>query len=223
MSERRTSSVFDPIRVLGVIAAALLLAGVAFEIGHVTRNDDNKNSSASGITTTVKPGVLGSQITAPDDSTSTTAAPAETPTTAAPAATTTTVAATTATTAAPAATTTTRPPSRSCGTGQATAQASNQVSPGASPGTWKSSGEADVNNGTDRTLVIDKLTLRQNFTDGSSETFTPDGAVGAQVQPSQIKGFPFTRTTAKQGSTVDIVEFQVHPAGTGPECASQPA
>src|SRR5581483_7609712 len=211
MSERRTSSVFDPIRVLGVIAAALLLAGVAFEIGHVTRNDDNKNSSASGITTTVKPGVLGSQITAPDDSTSTTAAP------------TTTVAATTATTAAPAATTTTRPPSRSCGTGQATAQASNQVSPGASPGTWKSSGEADVNNGTDRTLVIDKLTLRQNFTDGSSETFTPDGAVGAQLQPSQIKGFPLTRTTAKQGSTVDIVEFQVHPAGTGPECASQPA
>lgn len=224
MSERRTSSVFDPIRVLGVIAAVLLLAGVAFEIGHVTRNDDNKNSSASGTTTTVKPGVLGSQITAPDDSTTTTAAPAATPTTAAPAATTTTVAATTATTVAPAATTTTtRPPTRSCGTGQATAQASNQVSPGASAGTWKSSGEADVNNGTDRTLVIDKLTLRLNFTDGSSETFTPDGAVGAQVQPSQIKGFPFTRTTAKQGSTVDIVEFQVHPAGTGPECASQPA
>ena len=63
--------------------------------------------------------------------------------------------------------------------------------------------------------LFGKLTLRQNFTDGSGETFTPDGAIGAQIQPSQIKGFPFSRTTAKQGSTVDIVEFQVHPAGTG--------
>ena len=221
MSERRTSSVFDPVRVLGVIAAVLLIAGVAFEIGHVTRNSDNKHSSASGTTTTIKPQVLGTQITSPDE-TSTTAAP--TPTTAAPATTSTTVAAVTATTVArPATTTTTRPPSHSCGSGEVTAQASNSVSPGATAGTWKSSGEADVHNGTDRTLVIDKLTLRLNYTDGSSDTFTPDGAIGAQVQPSQIKGFPFTRTTAKQGSTVDIIEFQVHPAGSGPECESQPA
>jgi hypothetical protein len=224
MSERRVSSaVFDPIRVLAVIAAALLVAGIAFEVGHATRT--KKKESAASTPTTVKPEVLGSQITAPE----------ETTTTAAPAATTTTVAAT-ATTAAPAAsgttattavpgptTTTTRPPSRSCGNGTATAQATNSVSQGDQAGTWKSSGEADVANRTDRTLVIDKLTLRLNFEDGSSESFTPDGAIGAQVQPSQIKGFPFTRTTAKKATTVDITEFAAHPAGTGAECESQPA
>ena len=220
MSQRRTSAVFDPIRVLGVIAAALLLAGVAFEIGHATRDDNKKNTAASGVTTTVKPGVLGSQITAPDETTTT--APAAATTTTAPADTSTTVAVATATTVKAATTTTTRPPARSCGTGTASAQASNSVKPGDTAGTWKSSGEGDVTNGTDRTLVVDKLTLRLNFTDGTSETFTPDGAVGANIQPSQIKGFPFTRTTAKQGSTVDIIEFAVHPAGSGPECESQP-
>jgi len=226
MSERRVSSaVFDPIRVLAVIAAALLVAGVAFEVGHATRH--KKNESAASTPTTVKPGVLGSQITAPDDTTTTvepvgpagpaTTVAASTATTAAPAA-----AATTATTAAPRPTTTTQPP-RSCGTGTATAQASNSVTPGDQPNTWKSSGEADVSNRTDRTLVIDRLTLRLNYEDGSSETFTPDGAIGAQVQPSQIKGFPFSRTSAKKSTKVDIIEFAAHPAGTGSECASQPA
>lgn len=222
MSERRVSSaVFDPIRVLAVIAAALLLAGVAFEVGHATRH--KKNESAAATSTTVKPGVLGSQITAPDETT-TTAAPAETTTTVAATATTAAPAAggTTATTAAPRPTTTTQP-ARSCGTGTASAQASNSVSPGDQPGTWKSAGEADVTNRTDRTLVLDKLTLRLNYGDGSSESFTPDGAIGAQVQPSQIKGFPFSRTSAKKATTVDITEFAAHPAGTGPECASQPA
>jgi hypothetical protein len=220
MSERRVSSaVFDPIRVLAVIAAALLIAGIAFEVGHATRS--KKRESAASTPTTVAPQVLGEKITAPDNTT-TTAAPAETATTAAPAATTATTAGTTATTAAPHPTTTTQPP-RSCGTGTASAQASNSVSPGDQPGTWKSSGEADVANRTDRTLVIDKLTLRLNYNDGTSETFTPDGAIGAQVQPSQIKGFPFTRTSAKKATTVDIIEFAGHPAGTGPECESQPA
>jgi len=65
--------------------------------------------------------------------------------------------------------------------------------------------------------------LRLNYNDGTSETFTPDGAIGAQVQPSQIKGFPFTRTSAKKATTVGIIEFAAHPAGTGPECESQPA
>lgn len=221
MSERRVSSaVFDPIRVLAVIAAALLLAGIAFEIGHATRSK-KKGTAAGATTTTVKPGVLGSQITAPDDTT-TTAAPAETTTTVAATTATTNAAGATGTTAKPASTTTTLPP-RSCGSGTATAQASNSVSPGDQPNTWKSSGEADVTNRTDRTLVIDKLTLRLNYTDGSSETFTPDNAIGAQVQPSQIKGFPFTRTSARKATSVDIVEFAGHPAGTGPECESQPA
>jgi hypothetical protein len=221
MSDRRVSSaVFGPIRVLAVIAAALLLAGVAFEVGHATRNKDNEASSSSP--STVKPGVLGSTITAPDDSTTTTAAPAETTTTAAATTATTAAPAATPTTAAPATTTTTRPPARSCGSGEASARASNTVTP-QNGGTWKSTGEADVTNGTDRTIVVDKLTLRLNFTDGTSESFTPDGAIGAQIQPSQIRGFPFSRTTARQGSTVDIIEFQVHPAGTGAECASQPA
>jgi hypothetical protein len=223
MSERRVSSaVFDPIRVLAVIAAALLVAGIAFEVGHATRT--KKKESAASTPTTVKPGVLGSQITAPEETT-TTAAPAETTTTVAATATTAAPAASgTATTAAPRpTTTTTRPPSRSCGNGTASAQATNSVSQGDQAGTWKSSGEADVANRTDRTLVIDKLTLRLNFEDGSSESFTPDGAIGAQVQPSQIKGFPFTRTTAKKATTVDITEFAAHPAGTGAECESQPA
>ena len=222
MSERRVSSaVFDPIRVLAVIAAALLLAGIAFEIGHATR-DDKKNTAAGSTPTTVKPGVLGSQITAPDDSTTTTAAPAETTTTVA-ATTATTAAGATATTAAPRPTTTTTLPPRSCGTGTASAQATNSVAPGDQPNTWKNSGEADVANRTDRTLVLDKLTLRLNYEDGSSETFTPDGAIGAQIQPSQIKGFPYSRTSAKKSTKVDIIEFAAHPAGTGPECASQPA
>jgi len=223
MSERRASSaVFDPVRVLAVIAAALLVAGIAFEVGHAARS--KKKESAAATSTTVKPGVLGSQITNPDDTT-TTAAPAETTTTVAATTATTTAAAvaTTVTTAAPARTTTTTQPPRSCGNGTASAQASNSVSPGDQPGTWKSSGEADVANRTDRTLVIDKLTLRLNFDDGSSETFTPDGAIGAQVQPSQIKGFSFTRTTAKKATTVDIIEFAAHPAGAGAECESQPA
>jgi hypothetical protein len=223
MSERRVSSaVFDPIRVLAVIAAALLVAGIAFEVGHATRT--KKKESAASTPTTVKPGVLGSQITAPEETT-TTAAPAETTTTVAATATTVAPAASgTATTAAPRpTTTTTRPPSRSCGNGTASAQATNSVSQGDQAGTWKSSGEADVANRTDRTLVIDKLTLRLNYNDGTSETFTPDGAIGAQVQPSQIKGFPFTRTSAKKATTVDIIEFAGHPAGTGPECESQPA
>lgn len=223
MSERRVSSaVFDPVRVLAVIAAALLLAGIAFEIGHATKSD-KKNTAAGSTATTVKPGVLGSQITAPDDSTTTTAPAAETTTTvAATTATTTAAAATTATTAAPKPTTTTLPP-RSCGTGTASAQATNSVAPGDQPNTWKNSGEADVANRTDRTLVLDKLTLRLNYDDGSSETFTPDGAIGAQIQPSQIKAFPYSRTSAKKSTKVDIIEFAAHPAGTGPECASQPA
>jgi hypothetical protein len=228
MSERRTSAIFDPVRVLAVIAAALLVAGIAFEVGHATRS--KKKESAASTSTTVKPAVLGTQITAPDETT-TTVEPAQPATTAAgvaagsTATTATTKApapATPATTAAPRPTTTTQPP-RSCGNGTASAQASNSVSPGDQAGTWKSSGEADVANRTDRTLVIDKLTLRLNFSDGSSETFTPDGAIGAQVQPSQIRGFPFTRTTAKKATTVDIIEFAAHPSGSGPECESQPA
>lgn len=223
MSDRRLSSaVFDPIRVLAVIAAALLIAGVAFEVGHATKKKDNEASSTSA--STVKPGVLGSTITAPDDSTTTTAAPAVTVTTVAATATTAAPAATTATTAAPApTTTTTRPPTRSCGNGQATAKATMSVKPGTSAGTWDENGEADVTNGTDRAIQVDKLTLRLTYTDGSSETFTPDGAIGAQLQPSQIRGFAFTRTGAKQGSTADIIEFAMHPVGSGPECASQPA
>jgi hypothetical protein len=213
--------VFDPVRVLAVIAAALLLAGIAFEVGHATR-DDKKDNAASSTRTTVKPGVLGSQITAPDDSTTTTAPAAETTTTVAAATATTVAAGTTATTAAPKPTTTTQPP-RSCGSGTASAQATNSVSPGDQPNTWKNSGEADVANRTDRTLVLDKLTLRLNYEDGTSETFTPDGAIGAQIQPSQIKGFPYSRTGAKKSTKVDIIEFAAHPAGTGPECESQPA
>jgi len=94
-----SSAVFDPIRVLAVIAAALLVAGIAFEVGHATRT--KKKESAASTPTTVKPGVLGSQITAPEETT-TTAAPAETTTTVAATATTAAPAASgTATTAAP--------------------------------------------------------------------------------------------------------------------------
>jgi hypothetical protein len=97
------------------------------------------------------------------------------------------------------------------------------VKPGTSSGTWDENGEADVANSTDRAIQVDKLTARITYTDGSSETFTPDGAIGAQLQPSQIRGFAFARSGAKQGSTVDIIEFQMHPVGSGPECNSQPA
>ena len=227
MSQRRSSSgVFDPLRVLAVIAAALLLAGVAFEVGHVSRK---KDTAASGPTrSTVKPRVLGSHITNPDETTTTTAADEATTTTVA-ATTATTVAAgnpspTTPTTAAPApTTTTTRPTTRSCGSGEVTAKASMSVKPtGDSAHGWNESGSIDVTNSTDRAIQIDKLTVRMTFTDGSFDTFTPDGAIGAQLQASQIKGFPYNRTTAKQGSSVEITEFQVHPVGSGAECNSQP-
>jgi hypothetical protein len=223
MSERRSSSaVFDPLRVLAVIAAALLVAGVAFEVGHATRKKDKVAGASSP--TTVKPGVLGSTITSPDETT-TTAAAAATATTAPTTATTVAAGAPSPTTAPTAATTTTsRAPARSCGSGEATAKASLTVRPtGDSAAGWNESGSVDVTNSTDRPIQIDKLTVRLTYTDGSSDTFTPDGAIGAQVQTSQIKGFPYSRSTAKQGSRVDIIEFQVHPVGAGPECNSQPA
>jgi hypothetical protein len=225
MSQRRpTSAIFDPLRVLAVIAAALLVAGVAFEVGHATKKKDKVASASSP--TTVKPGVLGSKVTSPDESTTTTVAATATT----EATTQTTVAAgsqgqTTPTTKAPSpTTTTTRAPSRSCGTGEATAKATLTTRPtGDSAAGWNNSGQVDVTNSTDRSIQVDKLTVRLTYTDGSSDTLTPDGAIGAQLQASQIKSFPFNRTGAKQGSRADIIEFAMHPVGSGPECNSQPA
>ena len=209
----------------GSIAVAVFAGG--FAVGHFATD--------SGASTTAKPKtqVLGQVFTKNSPTSSTTAvtlAPIAPPGTQAPSSATTTSAppATTQTTA------TTQPPTppvtrtvvitnSACGSGTATATVASRTFPKnkAANTDYETDATASVQNGVNKPIQIDSLTIRLYYEDGGVQDVVFNGAVGNVVQPGVTNNYSVVLDTGQRPvQNAAMQSFSFHTAGH-PECGGR--